>query len=137
MFCRNCSKQVDPGAVICVGCGLSPTIGVRYCQNCQAETDPAAEVCKACGHRLARGAADGAKSKIAAALLGIFLGGLGIHRFYLGYTNIGIIQLVLTLAGLLTCGLTSIAAWVWGIVDGIMILTGSIKTDAQGNLLKD
>lgn len=46
-------------------------------------------------------------------------------------------QLVLTLAGLVTCGLTSLAAWVWGIVDGIMILTGSINKDAQGNLLKD
>ncbi|MBY0496063.1 MAG: TM2 domain-containing protein [Cyanobacteria bacterium] len=61
----------------------------------------------------------------------------GIHRFYLGYTGIGVAQLVLTLAGLVTCGLTSLAAWVWGIVDGIMILTGSINKDAQGNLLKD
>src|SRR5262249_2074384 len=36
------------------------------------------------------------KSKIAAGLLGIFVGGLGVHRFYLGYTSIGLIQIVVT-----------------------------------------
>jgi TM2 domain-containing membrane protein YozV len=70
------------------------------------------------------------KSKIAAGLLGIFLGGLGVHNFYLGYTQKGIIQLVL---GICTCGLSSI----WGLIEGIMILTGSINTDAQGRPLRD
>jgi TM2 domain-containing membrane protein YozV len=70
------------------------------------------------------------KSKIAAGLLGIFLGGLGVHNFYLGYTQKGIIQLVL---GICTCGLSGI----WGLIEGIMILTGSINTDAQGRPLKD
>ena len=71
------------------------------------------------------------KSKIAAGLLGIFVGGLGIHRFYLGYTSIGLIQLVLTI---LTCGV----AHMWGFVEGILILCGSVITaDAQGVPLKD
>ncbi|MCR1161654.1 TM2 domain-containing protein [Paenarthrobacter sp. UW852] len=62
------------------------------------------------------------KSKIAAGLLGIFLGGLGIHRFYLGYTTIGIIQLVLTLVvGIFTFGLVGL----WGAIEGIMILAGA------------
>lgn len=70
------------------------------------------------------------KSKIAAGLLGIFLGGLGIHRFYLGYTTMGIIQIVVTLV---TCGFGSL----WGFVEGIMILCGStITTDAKGNPLE-
>ena len=56
------------------------------------------------------------KSQIVALLLAIFLGGLGIHRFYLGYPGIGIIQL-LTAGG---CG-------IWAIVDIIMIATGSLK----------
>jgi TM2 domain-containing membrane protein YozV len=77
------------------------------------------------------------KQKLVAALLGIFLGWLGVHRFYLGYNTIGIIQLCLGLGGILTCGATTIAASVWGIIDGIMILTGSLRTDAQGVPLRD
>jgi TM2 domain-containing membrane protein YozV len=75
------------------------------------------------------------KSKLGAGLLGIFLGEFGIHRFYLGHTTIGIIQLILGLSGFLTCGATTFAAWVWGLVEGIMILVGAINRDARGNPL--
>jgi TM2 domain-containing membrane protein YozV len=78
-----------------------------------------------------------AKSKLAGGLLGIFLGAFGVHRFYLGFNTIGIIQLILGLAGILTCGLTTLASAIWGIIDGIMILTGSIATDANGVPLRD
>jgi len=71
-----------------------------------------------------------AKSKIAAGLLGIFLGGLGIHRFYLGYVGIGIAQIIVTLV---TCGVGAL----WGLVEGILILVGKIDTDAKGVPLKD
>lgn len=71
------------------------------------------------------------KSKIVAGLLGIFLGGWGIHRFYLGYTKMGIIQIIVTLV---TCG----AASLWGVIEGILILCGTqITTDANGNPLQD
>jgi hypothetical protein len=70
------------------------------------------------------------KSKIAAGLLGIFLGAYGIHRFYLGFAGIGVLQLVLTLV---TCGV----AGLWGFIEGIMILTGSMNRDAQGRILRD
>lgn len=76
------------------------------------------------------------KSKIAAGLLGIFLGGLGIHRFYLGYTTIGVIQLVLTVVlGIFTFGLVGL----WGVVEGIMILAGSsyFQRDANGIPLRE
>lgn len=53
-----------------------------------------------------------------AGILGILLGGLGIHKFYLGYTNEGIIQIVGTI---LTCGALSIL----GLVEGIIYLTKS------------
>ena len=85
-----------------------------------------------------------AKSKLVAGLLGILVGGLGVHRFYLGYTNIGIAQLAIDVIGWVllpfTCGISLvfiIVAHVWGLVDGIMILTGSISQDAQGRPLKD
>lgn len=79
-----------------------------------------------------------AKSKMAAGLLGIFLGAFGIHRFYLGYNTIGVIQLILGLPlGFITCGVTTFITMIWGLIEGILILTGSIATDAQGMPLKD
>lgn len=76
------------------------------------------------------------KSKLAAGLLGIFLGGLGIHRFYLGYTTIGIVQLLLTVfLGVFTFGLVGL----WGFIEGIMILAGAnyFRQDAKGIMLRD
>ncbi len=63
------------------------------------------------------------KSKLVAILLCIFLGGLGIHRFYLGYTLIGIIQL-LTIGG---CG-------IWALIDLILIAIGNLN-DKDGQPL--
>lgn len=139
MYCRNCAHQLADQAVVCVSCGLAPTAGNKFCQQCGAETVAGADVCKSCGVRLATAPVPGqAKSKLAAGLLGVFLGGLGIHRFYLGYTGIGIAQLCTTLfLGILTCG---IALWVgplWGFIEGILILTGNINTDASGRPLTD
>ena len=56
--------------------------------------------------------------KVVAGILGILLGGLGVHKFYLGYTTPGIIQLAL---GLITCG----AAGIIGLIEGIIYLTKS------------
>jgi TM2 domain-containing membrane protein YozV len=76
------------------------------------------------------------KSKLVAGLLGIFLGALGIHRFYLGFTKIAVIQLVLTLVlGAFTFGIVGL----WGVVEGIMIIAGSahFRVDAHGVPLRD
>lgn len=75
-----------------------------------------------------------AKSKIAAGLLGIFLGSFGVHNFYLGYTGKAVAQLLITL---LTCGFGAFISSIWGLVEGILILTGSINVDANGIPLKD
>ncbi|WCO65586.1 TM2 domain-containing protein [Iamia majanohamensis] len=69
------------------------------------------------------------KEKMVAGLLGILIGGFGVHNFYLGNTTKGIIQIVVTFV---TCGIGAI----WGLIEGIMILTGSINTDANGVPLK-
>ena len=72
-----------------------------------------------------------AKSKVVAGILGILIGSLGIHRFYLGYIGIGITQIIVTF---ITCG----AGALWGFIEGILILCGSsITTDAQGIPLRD
>jgi TM2 domain-containing membrane protein YozV len=76
-----------------------------------------------------------AKSRLAAGLLGIFLGWLGIHRFYLGYTGIGVTMLLLSV---LSLGFLSPFIAVWGLVEGILYLTakgGSYSVDSTGRPL--
>ena len=130
MICRNCGNQMDPQAVVCVKCGVPAGQGQNFCPNCGASTAPGAAVCTQCGVALAQPIPAGEqKSKMTAGLLGIFLGGLGIHNFYLGYTGKGIAQICLSLC----FGIGAI----WGLIEGIMILTGSINKDAKGIPLKD
>ena len=74
------------------------------------------------------------KSKIAAGLLGIFLGAFGVHNFYLGYTGKAVAQLLISV---LSCGLLAAISSVWGLIEGILVLTGSINTDAQGYPLSE
>ena len=60
------------------------------------------------------------KSKIAAGILAILLGSLGIHKFYLGYTGAGIIHLVLTIL-VITAPISAVIA----LIEGIIYLTKS------------
>jgi TM2 domain-containing membrane protein YozV len=66
------------------------------------------------------------KSKIVAGLLQLFLGTLGIGRFYLGYTGLGVAMLLLSW---LTCG-------IWPLVDAILIFVGKVP-DSEGRALRD
>ena len=73
------------------------------------------------GHKLSKKALDSTrdgdgKSQLIALILVLVVGSLGIHRFYLGYTWQGIVQL-LTLGG---CG-------IWSLIDLIRIITGDLK----------
>ena len=74
------------------------------------------------------------KSKVTAGLLGIFLGAFGVHNFYLGYSTKAVVQLLLTV---LSCGALSPISAIWGLIEGIMLLTGSINQDGKGLPLKD
>tara|TARA_R110000850_G_scaffold277058_1_gene421868 strand:- start:102334 stop:102684 length:351 start_codon:yes stop_codon:yes gene_type:complete len=67
--------------------------------------------------------------KLIAGILAIVLGGFGIHKFILGYNKEGIILLVVTLVlGIITCGVAASAAWIIGLIEGIIYLT---KTDEE------
>lgn len=74
------------------------------------------------------------RSRIAAGILAIFLGNLGIHSFYLGNTSQGLMKLLISL---LTFGIGAIVMTVLGILDGVKLLDGRINTDAYGVYLKD
>ena len=80
----------------------------------------------------------GQKSKVAAGLLGIFLGCFGAHNFYLGYTGKAVAQLLITI---LTLGFGSVITGIWSLIEAILILSSSTGSDwhrdAQGYELRD
>ncbi|MGN0091903.1 MAG: NINE protein [Alistipes sp.] len=96
-----------------------------FCPNCGAEVNDNAVVCVKCGCALPKGNAEvdlnkSEKDWIVTLLLCFFVGGLGIHRFYVGKIGTGIIQLI-TLGA---CG-------IWTLIDFIVIACGNF-TDAEG-----
>ncbi len=68
------------------------------------------------------------KSRVAAGVLNIVVPGAG--RLYLGYLAHGILQLFVSI---ITCGI----AWIWPLIDGIVILSGGVKLDGYGRRLED
>lgn len=141
MYCKNCGNEIDNNAAVCVSCGYSKGTGNKFCANCQSPVMENADFCTSCGAKLNNEpvfegtvANNNSKSKLAAGILGILVGGLGIHNFYLGYTKRGLIQLLISV---LSCGTLAFASSIWGLVEGILILTGSIAVDADGVPLKD
>ncbi len=130
MFCKNCGAEIDPNAAICVKCGYQKGTGNNFCNNCGQQVTPGATVCTNCGYAQTPAVAEGEqKSKLVAVLLALFIGSLGIHDFYLGYTKYGIIKIVLTVC-------TGIGGSIWALIDLIRLLTGSLHTDANGVELK-
>ncbi len=106
-YCTKCGATNDESAQFCVNCQtpLSPVGGYQPMQsvNQGAMTDWKSL---------------GADKKIVAGICGILLGGFGVHKFILGYTTEGIIQIVITFV---TCGAGSVV----GLVEGIIYLTKS------------
>lgn len=118
------------------GCGQQPGYGQAYQQpNAYAQPQYTA------APYAAAPVWQSSKSKLAAGLLGIFLGGLGVHNFYLGNTGKAVAQLLLTLVGWILLGLGPIAAAIWGFVEGIIILCSKPGSpwhkDANGYELSD
>jgi TM2 domain-containing membrane protein YozV len=63
----------------------------KFCHECGALIRARAEICPKCG---VRQPSETGKNKMTAALLAIFLGGIGAHRFYLGKTGSGVVYLL-------------------------------------------
>jgi TM2 domain-containing membrane protein YozV len=69
------------------------------------------------------------KYKYVAAVLALFLGFTGLHRFYLGFYKLGFAQLAVTAA---TVGYGAL----WGFIEAVLLFTGHINKDAKGRPLK-
>ena len=127
----NCTQHPEREAVgMCVGCGkpfcaecLVTVGGKNYCRDCVAEL----------AGKQTEQTLPPQKSMFTAVLLAIFLGGLGIHRFYVGKTGTGLVYLLIDLLlGWLVVPLVVIGFCV--IVDIVTICTGKF-TDAYGRPL--
>ncbi len=116
MFCKTCGAQIPDDAIRCSQCGSNP-----HDEPAQPEEKiihiPVGEQYR---------------SRTLAGILQILpclIGVGGIGRLYLGHMRLGFIQFAVAV---LTVGMASI----WSLVDGILILTGMVNTDAQGKPLK-
>jgi TM2 domain-containing membrane protein YozV len=69
------------------------------------------------------------KYRYLAAVLALFLGGAGVHRFYLGNYKMGLMQLALTVV-------THGYGVLWGFIDAVLLFGGHIDKDAKGRPLK-
>jgi TM2 domain-containing membrane protein YozV len=112
-YCIQCGSSLDAGAAFCKSCGAKvggQTQSDNQTQNNQYSWQQAAP---------ASSAYPSDKNKIAAGVLAILLGGLGVHKFYLGQIGMGILYI-------LFCW-TSIPSII-GLIEGIIYLT---STDEQ------
>ncbi len=109
-FCTKCGGQNDDLAQVCSTCQapLGPTSGSVGYQPMQSVNPGQMTDWKTLG----------ADKKMTAGICGILLGGFGVHKFILGYSTEGIIQIVITIV---TCGIGSII----GLIEGIIYLTKS------------
>lgn len=121
----------------CPACGTqNPGINVR-CTNC-GTVMPVSPMPMQHVPRPAGAAPAGAEKKIAAGICGIVLGGLGIHKFVMGYTQEGVILLSVYLVSIIlavvTCGIATplvLVPSVIGIIEGIIYLTKSDEEFVQ------
>jgi TM2 domain-containing membrane protein YozV len=109
MFCNHCGAEIPDKAVICIKCGVPSSPGGNLEKS--------------------------SKSRLAYILLGLFLGGWGIHNFYAGRTGKGVAQLLITLVSIPLLfvvvgffGLLAIFIWV-------IIEVCTVTKDAQGKQL--
>lgn len=117
MNCEYCGALIPPNSTTCPSCGAAVT-------NVPPPSyTPAPPPQQAYAPQFAQPQAP-AKSKTAYVLLAIFLGSLGIHNFYAGYTGKGVAQLLITI---LTCGYGGIVSWIWAIIE-----VCTVNADAKG-----
>ena len=100
-----------------------------YCAKCAAPMADRAPFCPSCGAAAqpllqpARQVSANGSDWLTTLLLSLFLGKLGVHRFYTGHTITGLLMLC-------TCG----GCGIWWMIDVVMIITESFK-DYEGRPL--
>jgi len=146
--CRSCGKILSGNKLFCTACGSRQNGGATVQQNSQQQParpinppyNPYAYTQNPYGSSVytpgmpQRYRPNPCKSRILAGLLGMFLGCIGVHNFYLGYTGRAIAQLLITV---LSIGILLPVSAAWGFIEGILILCNEQYTDASGAYLLD
>ena len=147
-YCKNCGKQLIEGAVACTVCGCPVGVGANHCDACGEKLVPGSAYCVHCGHAVVPSVMVQSKpprscSRYAAAAFGIVMGAFGVHSFYLGNAGKGLGQIAVALAAYCLVMLNvlpgfagALLAGLWGFIEGVLILVGDIKTDEEGNPLR-
>ncbi|MFA5523440.1 MAG: NINE protein [Tissierellales bacterium] len=120
-FCPSCGASLDLNAGECKYCGETITTSLPQQPQAPQYQAPPQQAPAVSQPMYTTTPYKPAKSKVVAGLLGIFVGGLGIHKFYLGKIGMGILYL-------LFCW-TYVPAII-GFIEGIIYLT---KSDAEFN----
>jgi RNA polymerase subunit RPABC4/transcription elongation factor Spt4 len=89
-FCKNCGESIDEKAVVCPECGVRQN-EERKKQNINVNVENSNQNIQS---QNSQDGLNGNKSRMLAAILGIFLGGIGLHKFYLGQAGRGILFLI-------------------------------------------
>lgn len=137
MYCKNCGSNLPEGFRYCSSCGVSANMGSTFCASCgRPVPQPAGPICPNCNGATGQPypGYNPSKSKLTAGLLGIFLGMFGVHNFYLGYTGKAVAQLLITL---LSCFILCFVPLIWGMIEGVMLLTDKITVDGRGYPLSE
>ena len=142
IFCTKCGAQNDDFSQQCVQCQAAlPVIGSRptdyqpdYQPPFQTGYEPIQPPAPMYGQRPNLDwQSMGADKKVVTGILGIMIGGFGIHKFILGYQKEGLIML---LVSVLSCGMLAGVMHIIGIVEGIIYLSKSdedfVRTYIQG-----
>jgi TM2 domain-containing membrane protein YozV len=100
-----------------------PNADECHCESCGVIIFKEAEICPKCGVRQSKfKKSSSSKSKLAAGLLALFLGGIGVHKFYLGQSGMGILYL---------CFCWTFIPALIGFIEGIIYLTMSDEDFAE------
>ncbi len=152
--CPECGKEISDQATSCPNCGTPIKKGeTKFCQHCGGQIDKECVVCPRCGKQVSEmnGTSDkniiinnnnsasasafaggmmpmiSPKSRLVTLLLCIFLGWLGIHRFYVGKVGTALIMILLMCTGI---------GEIWWLIDLILIAVGSFR-DNMGLFIKN
>ena len=157
MFCTHCGNEVVELSLKCPKCGCNPQNGHKICPRCGARVNEQDSICLQCSYplktmppnRQVEEAQMGKKSNVAAGLFAIFLGSIGVHRFYMGKIFSGFMRILCTFFWItlifsvpfyrelheegrdiaqlhaLIALILPIYVWIKGIIEGIIYLTMS------------
>ena len=106
--CIECGEEISVNAEICPKCGVRQisTTETKFCKDCGAKIQKKAEICPKCGVRQMNSVSSALsnittdKNKTTAGVLALLLGGIGIHKFYLGQTGKGILYILFCWTGI-------------------------------------